>query len=167
MKKAILIILVAFTLQAHSQDTTQPAYTVITYNSDAVTINIPPVVIERSIMMQKARVHAMIFNQSSKSLSVSCDIISYSFSGSDFTDTSYLDDTNYGEIISPVMIPIRGVEIIATNASLVNPKTGEVMKNPTGQVMGQYDFFFMIATYQPVKVNELIAQYLTQNKDWK
>ena len=166
MKKILLLALVAFTLQAHSQDTiVPPAYTVQPFNSDPVTINIPPVKIGNSIIMRKARVQAMIFNQKYKTVSVSCEILPYAFEGTNFTDTAWNDNSNYGELISDM--PVRGLEIVATNSTFVNPATGEVLDNPTGTVMGQYDFFFMVATYQPVKVNELIQQYLMQNKNWK
>ena len=51
-------------------------------------------------------------------------------------------DDSYGALIADM--PVRGLEIIATNNAFVNPATGEVLDNPTGTVMGQYDFFFMV-----------------------
>lgn len=171
MKQILTFLLVAFTIQAQAQvDTVFNAdsnsyYTLLHYSTEPITINIPPLKIGNSIVMQKARVHAMTFNQKHKSVSVSCEILAYAFEGANFNDTSYTDNSNYGARIES--IPIRGVEILATNATLVNPATGAIIRNPTsGQVVGQYDFFYFISTYQPVKVNELIAQYLQQNEDW-
>ena len=174
MKHILLLIAVAFTLQAHSQQGTSmdtvynsdsSHYTLLHYATEPITINIPALKIGNSVVMQKARVHAMIFNQKSKTVSVSTEILAYAFEGSTFTDTSYKSNANYGERITD--IPMRGVEILATNTTFVNPSTGAIIRNPTsGMVVGQYDFFYFISTYQPVKVNELIAQYLQQNTDW-
>lgn len=165
MKKIHLLALVAFTLQVHSQDTiVPPAYTVQQYNSDPVTINIPPMKIGNSVIMRKARVQAMIFNQKYKTVSVSCEILPYAFEGTTFNDTTFNDNSNYGALIADM--PVRGIEITATNSTYVDPATGVILDNPTGVVMGQYDFFFYVASNMPVKVNELITQYLTANKNW-
>jgi hypothetical protein len=105
-------------------------------------------------------------NQSAKTVAVSVDIIRYSFKGSNFTDTSYIDDSNYGSVIEDGIK--KSVEIIASNSTLVNSATGSIIRNPANAetVMGQYDFFFMLADNQPIVLNELIKQYLQQNTDW-
>ena len=176
MKQIITFLLVALTIKASSQqvisvDTVYNAdstssYVLLHYETNPITINIPPIVKGNSIIMRKAKVFTMIYHQEMKFVSVSTKIVRYAFTGVNFSDTSYLDDSNYGNIIDEDVK--KGVEILATNRTLVNPLTGEIIDNPSnGQtVCGQYDFFYNLSKYQPILVNGMIAIYLQQNTEW-
>ena len=149
----LLLLFVGYSLNNFAQDSTA-AYTVITYDSPQITIDISDVTINNTVLKRKATLFTMIYNQKSKTLVLNWTVSFYANNNGD-----------YGESMSAIA-PSYSRETIADNTTFVNPVNGNILENPTGVVMGQYDWFYMIAETQPVLVNNMIRQYGLNVSNW-
>ncbi len=154
MKKLLVLILVVVSLFCKAQTDTSIHYTVILYITTPITLEIPDLVINNTILKRKAICIRMTFEQSIKQVSVRWGV-------------RYYADTlgSYGKELSNTFDPYE-IEAVADNKTFVDPATGVIEDNPTGNVMGQYDWFFMIASMHPIVVNEMIRQYGMSVQNW-
>lgn len=152
IQRLFFLALILISATSYGQDTLP--YTVISYPTPQITIPISDVVVNNTIVKRKATLFTMIYNQQSKTLSLSWTVNFFANNNGE-----------YGESISNIA-PSYTRETIADNTTLVNLSTGAILDNPTGNVMGQYDWFFMIATTQPIIVNDMIRQYGLNVTNW-
>lgn len=140
-----------------------------------IILDIPDVTIDATTFKRKAKVHAMIYNLSAKTVSVSWLVMYFAKNA----------DGTYGDDLSGIIPPYTR-EQVATNQVPVNPVTGmpldpedikpTVTINPeTGEEtvtesltpwIGQYDFFNNMGENVPVKVNDVIRQFGQGITDW-
>ena len=134
-------------------------YTRIAYTVVNIVIPIPNVIINNTTLRRTATLFTMTYNQSAQTVVLNWTIKFYSDSAG--TCGAYLG----------AVIPDYSKEVVASNASFVNPSTGAfVIPDSKGNYpmnyMGQYDFFNYIAETQPLKVHSLIRQYGYQILSW-
>lgn len=130
-----------------------------TYIPVEIILEISDKIIGATTLKRKANFFTMIYNQSVKSLVLSWTV--------EYFNANL--DGSYGNNISDV-IPSFTKENIADNTTMVDQTTGEILlNNGDGTfgtvdqiVMGQYDWFNMMAETQQLPVHSLIRQYGAQ-----
>jgi hypothetical protein len=126
-----------------------------------ITINIPDLVVGDTVIKRKAELFTLIYNQATKQVCLSWTIKSFANNGG-----------QYGDALP--FIPNTSKEMIADNSVFVNPANGQrVEKNvpiPDTEpqefdypcdYISEYEFFFVMAASQPIKLHDVIMQYGT------
>jgi hypothetical protein len=129
------------------------------YTSQPITIDIPNLIINDTVIMRKATLMKMDYDLENKTLSLSWYVKHFSS-----------DNGKCGEYLG-LIIQDKIKKTIADNTTFVDPNTGAFIYPDTDgfvdiPYMGQFDFFNKIATYQPIIVNNLIIQY-GQQTNWQ
>ena len=135
--------------------------------TEALSINVPDLVIDGTIIKRKAHLFTMIYNQHSKQVVLNWTVKSYADNGGE-----------YGGYLS--FIPDYSKESIADNNVAVNPATGEILQKTepmpdTEPVeydypmdwVGQYDFFYTMGKNTDIKVHDVITAYGQQIENWE
>ncbi len=150
MKKITILVVIAFAflMPVKSQN-------LVTYSTPAISIDAPDTIINNTILKRKATLFAMAYNQASKTLVLTW-VVRY-----------YADSTgHYGRALNDI-IPDYSKESIADNTTKVNAITGAIINGvPIVDYMGQYDYFYKVATEQPIIVNDLIEFYGYGVQNW-
>lgn len=133
----------------------------IEYNAITITLDIPDVVINDTIIKRKAELFTLTYNQTAKALSLNWIVKHYSN-----------DNGAYGEYI-PYLIANKSKESVADNLVIVNANTGEILQPDAEgnypdeiETIGQYDWFNRLGEYQPINVHNLIKSY-GMTADWQ
>lgn len=124
-----------------------------------IVLEISDKVLGATTLKRKANFFTMIYNQGNKSLVISWTVEYFSSNS----------DNTYGDSMSN-MISSFSKESIADNTTIVDQSTGVILfQNSDGTygdgtqtVMGQYDWFNMIAETQQLPVHNMIRQYGSQ-----
>lgn len=124
-----------------------------------IILDIPDVTIDATTIKRKAKLFALIYNMSTKQVSISWVVTHYAKNA----------DNTYGDDLSNI-IPNYTKEQIATNDVPVNPTTGHPI-DPTNiddntDYIGQYDFFNNMGENVPVKVHDIIRQFGLGLQNW-
>lgn len=114
-----------------------------------IEISIPPIIIGGTTLNRKAKLFTMTYNQHEKYLTLSWTV-------------SYYSDN--GELIDIKGIDSYSKESIANNTTMVDIQTGAILIPDStgaysGNYIGQYDWFNMIAEKQSLNVHNLIRAY--------
>lgn len=130
-----------------------------------ITLEIPDLVIDNTIIKRKAYMHTLIYNQEYNSLSVSWLVKHFSN-----------NNGSYGEYIGST-IADKSKETIADMTTIVKYPSGEIIEEQdyslyqdengewTINVMYQYDFFNQIGENIDVNIHNLVRSYGMQT-DW-
>ena len=161
MKKILFFLLLATNITAIAQDSsaTAPAYFRIPYEAATITIDIPPIIIDGTILQRKARLFDMDYNQNSQFLALRWRVHFYADSAG-----------TYGKSLEKTS-PFYSLENVADNSTFVNPTTGQILvADASGSYgmnyMGQYDFFNYVAQNQAVVVHDVLRQYGAMVLNW-
>jgi hypothetical protein len=137
-----------------------------------ITIDIPDLIIEETVIKRAASLHSMIYNIATKQLVLQWLVKHYA-KNTDGTKGDYLS-----------FITDWTKESIADNSSMCDVTNGYPIEKTydTGEVdeqgnpimdydpaityTGQYDFFFTLAENQPVQVNAMIIQFGQLITNW-
>ena len=135
-------------------------YMIIPNDSTPIVLNISDLTIDNTVIKRKAELFTMTYNQSSKELSLIWKVKHYSNNNGE-----------YGEYI-PDIAKDKIKETLADNSVMVSPVDGSfILPDEEGNydentpMMGQYDFFWIVAETQNIKVHDLIRAYGMQ-ADW-
>ena len=139
-----------------------------------IVLEIPDVQIGSTTVKRKAKLHALIYNMQSKSVSISWVVTMYAKN----------QDGSYGDEMS-ALIPSYTKEQVATNDVPVNPQTGfpidpqsimpvitpqengdAIVTPSTVEWVGQYDFFNAMGENTPIKVHDVIRQFGLGATNW-
>jgi len=127
-------------------------------NQTKIVLEIPDVQIQGTTIKRKAELFALIYNMSTKQVSISWIVSHYAENG----------NGTYGADMSDI-IPSYSKEQIATNDVPVDPITGIPIDPAMGDTMGyvgQYDFFNDMAENMDVKVHSIIRQFGSGLLNW-
>jgi hypothetical protein len=128
-------------------------------NPTKIVLEIPDVQIQGTTIKRKAELFALIYNMSTKQVSISWIVSHYAQNG----------NGTYGADMSDI-IPSYSKEQIATNDVQVNPTTGIPIDPSTiddsTEWVGQYDFFNDMAENTDIKVHAVIRQFGSGLLNW-
>lgn len=141
-----------------------------------IILEITDVTIDATTLKRKAKLHALIYNMSTKQVSISWVVTHYAKNA----------DNTYGDDLSKI-IPNYTKEQIATNDVAVNPITGfpldpesiqptiftnsetgeQTVIQSTVSWIGQYDFFNKMGESEPILVHDVIKQFGMGLQNWE
>lgn len=125
-----------------------------------IILDIPDVTIDATTFKRKAKLFALIYNMSTKQVSISWVVSHYAKN----------PDGSYGDSLSQI-IPDYSKEQIATNNVPVNPITGHPIDpasiDDNTDYIGQYDFFNNMGENVPVKVHDIIKEFGLGLQNWE
>lgn len=132
----------------------------ISNESSPIILEISDLIISNTVIKRKAQLFTMTYNQQSKQLSLIWNVKHYAN-----------DSGQYGQYI-PEVANDKIKETLADNSVMVSPVDGSfILPDEEGNydentpMMGQYDFFWIVAETQNIKVHDLIRSYGMQ-ADW-
>lgn len=129
----------------------------IEYTPVDITLDIPDVIVDGTILKRKASLFTMTYNLGKQYVALSWEVSYWSAN----------PDSTYGEEL--VFIPKYTKENVADNTTKVDSTGTIVLPDAEGNypegVIGQFDFFNNVAENVPVIVNQVIRQY-GQGSKW-
>ena len=154
MKKLLFAILFICSLTLSKA---QPFYD---YQPHQIVLNISDTVFNGTVIKRKASLFTMTYNLQYQYLSLNWTIQHY----------AYINDSTYGSYLGG-LIPDKVKETIADNSVIVDVRNGSFLQPdstgiyPAGISIGQFNFFQLASSTQPILVEDMIRNY-GEMADW-